>query len=531
MFQAPSIRWLHLSDLHAGCAGIALRNELFDELSAEIRGMAEEIGPLDLILFTGDLAYSGAEDDYDEVVDVHKRILGWLRAVHPGAPAPLLFAVPGNHDLLWPSGSLRRECRILRDYEDGDDDDIRELRKQLWTRKDPDLLAPLFKAYSAWQQEHVIKPLEQAQRQGDRCKLIHASFFPGDLSTIIEKGGFTLSLVGLNSSWLQYMGGNFEGRLHIPIEQFQAALPVDVPGDFFDGSDAAFLLMHHPPSWLSPAARGVFDGAIYKPERFDLCLFGHMHEARAETLSRAGGKPRHFFQAPSLFGLEGYGTSHENRAFGYAWGEIHASGGIRIWPRKLSKKGDGTARFERDPHFHYEGMRDWLWVRKPNQSNPSGSPLKKIRNEPGSWAMDTLFEMFDADLQDAFSLAYNASRRSGSNRISTRSLFAAILRLRPELASVLPIGSLPAALDESIPAEQPPLTVQPRLSSCVADSIAHLSMARPPERKIGPLDMFVDVARYGNGPSVRQLRVHGVGRAEIDELVRRRGWQVVRRKP
>lgn len=158
------------------------------------------------------------------------------------------------------------------------------------------------------------------------------------------------------------------------------------------------------------------------------------------------------------------------------------------------------------------------------------APLK-TSSETGVWAVEELFELFDEDLQDAFSLAYNATRRNGSNRISTRRLFAAILRLRPELAALLPTGSLPTPLDESIEAKHPPLKAQPNLSSCVADSIAHLSMARPPDRRVGPLDMFVDVARHGTGPSVRQLRVHGIGRSEIDDLVRRRGWQVIRRKP
>jgi hypothetical protein len=154
----------------------------------------------------------------------------------------------------------------------------------------------------------------------------------------------------------------------------------------------------------------------------------------------------------------------------------------------------------------------------------------KMASEGGSWAVQELFELFDADLQDAFSLAYNATRRDGSNRISTRRLFAAILRLRPDLVTLLPAGSLPAPLDEGVRATPPPLTVRPGLSSSVADSIAHLSMARPPERNIGPLDMFVDIARHGTGPSVARLRANGIGRAEIDELVRRRGWHIIGRK-
>ncbi len=363
---------------------------MLDELAGEITAMASHVGPPDLILFTGDLTYHGDAAEYAQVDDLLGRIHGWLAAVHPDAPVPLLFAVPGNHDLARPQGRKAREYRILRDYDDSDDPSIQELRNELWKQREPDFIATMFSGFTAWQREQVIAPLRAAEQRGQapmreptpqsgqarpgdaaadaaRVYSVHPSFFPGDLSVVIEHHGVRLALVGLNSAWLQYNDDNFQGRLHIPLEQFQAALPGDVPSDFFrdQGCTDAFLLMHHPPSWLSPSGLAIFQRGIYKPERFDLCLFGHAHKARSELSVRSGGKPRHYFQAPSLFGLENYQTSTESRRIGYAWGELRADRGLRIWPRRMVPKGSGTERFDRDWEFECEPGQDWLWLREP----------------------------------------------------------------------------------------------------------------------------------------------------------------------
>jgi hypothetical protein len=40
-------------------------------------------------------------------------------------------------------------------------------------------------------------------------------------------------------------------------------------------------------------------------------------------------------------------------------------------------------------------------------------------------------------------------------------------------------------------------------------------------------DVFVDIARYGTGESVRQLRTHGISRELIGTMVRDLGWQIL----
>ncbi len=338
---APPIRWLHCSDLHAGAGDPAQRQQRLVALQADIEEMTARIGWPDLILFSGDLAVSGRE--YDEVDRVLEAILGAVAQVAPDAPAPLLFAVPGNHDVVRPSADdeddrLYYACKVLRNYGNRVDPDARALHRRLWGAKRASFLSELFSPYEAWKRARVVMPM---MRHPD--VEVHTSFFPGDVSAIVTKGSFRLGLVGLNSAWVQYGAGDFDKKLHIPVEQFHAALAGDSPPEaFFERCDRALLLMHHPPSWLSPAAHDVFLSEIFNsPERFSLCLFGHMHSAYPQVQSSEEASLRAYFQAPSLCGREHWGAENEQRSFGYAWGEIFAHGAVRVWPRELQTDAHG----------------------------------------------------------------------------------------------------------------------------------------------------------------------------------------------
>jgi hypothetical protein len=127
-----------------------------------------------------------------------------------------------------------------------------------------------------------------------------------------------VTVVGLNSAWVQYTNGDFDRRIELFTQQLHYALGDGAAGPPLDdlAGRSNLLLMHHPPAWLSAKASQRFKEEIYPPDRFLLCLHGHMHEGRSEAISQSGGKFRYFFQAPSLFGLEHYGSSNETRAFG-----------------------------------------------------------------------------------------------------------------------------------------------------------------------------------------------------------------------
>ncbi|HWN66564.1 MAG TPA: protein kinase, partial [Haliangium sp.] len=352
-----AIRWLHITDLHAGSQGTAEQHELFEGLRQELQTMAERLGPPDLLLFTGDAAFSGQEHEYALVESALDRIRGWLGEVHPGAPPPLLCAVPGNHDVVWPGRKEKRLYRVLGDYDHADDPDVGELRDELWRDRDVSLLEPLFAPYLRWHEDHVVAPLDE----DERCVRVHTSFFPGDFGVVFEKEGFRLGLVGLNSAWIQYGPGDFAGKLQITREQLQAAWPEDA------ACERALLLMHHAPAWLSPQAREVLGRelptALGIPLRFDACLYGHAHAARVEVRPATAAEPRAAFQAPSLFGLPRAGSDGRTRTLGYAWGEIRPDGGLRVWPRVLAPAPTGGWVFGRDQRFDEPSGNGAVWLR------------------------------------------------------------------------------------------------------------------------------------------------------------------------
>jgi formylglycine-generating enzyme required for sulfatase activity/predicted MPP superfamily phosphohydrolase len=368
-----ALRWLHLSDLHLGCAGRELWWQVESELQPSLRDGVRRLGPPDLVLLTGDLTNSGTEL---ALVDELLATLFALLRDAGGGPEPLLVAVPGNHDLLRPVRREARSFRILDDYERGaDDPGVGELIEELWVRRDPSFAAPLFAQYQAWLEQRVVPQLERRGAQ------VHLSHFPGDLTVRLDlPGRFPLLLVGLNSAWRQYRAGDdFEGHLELPAAQFHAALASDAsptanPLAILELQRRRLLLVHHPESWLSSRSRGDFRGAIYPPGRFDLCLHGHLHQGSSRSLAESGGEARRFFQAPSLFGLERYGTRREERLMGYTWGRLTADGELRVWPLRREVRGDGTAAFVHDSSFHGDPENGVLL--RPADS-PAGRPAAR----------------------------------------------------------------------------------------------------------------------------------------------------------
>jgi hypothetical protein len=147
--------------------------------------------------------------------------------------------------------------------------------------------------------------------------------------------------------------------------------------------------------------------------------------------------------------------------------------------------------------------------------------------------LHALWDCLDPNLQDAFSLAYNKKRRAGSTRISTRDFFQALVRIQDDalktLLESLPQGALPEPVAADVLTSPQLLEEDPLLSDCVAESLSQFKEMGPLPRKISPADVFVDVAKYGHGPSVARLRQYGVGPVEVEEKVQKLGLSVLRR--
>lgn len=324
--------WLHLTDLHYGLHGLdslwpSLRQPFLDDLEA----LHTRCGPWHAVLFTGDLAQSGGSEQYrslqQEVLD---RIWEKLRALGSGDAA--LLAVPGNHDLVRPRmdglGVDRAALKwILRHGIDDIEDDVYADPDSAYRRLIRDAFAP----FQAWW-DHAPH----------RAPGLRPGALPGDFAATLEVGGRRVGVVGLNTAFLQLSGESWEGRLHWDARQLHAACgAVD---DWIAAHDAALLMTHHGPTWLSPAARRHGEVEIAPAGRFAAHLFGHQHTAESVYTRHGGGQAVWQVQAASVFGREHLGDGQEERRHGYTAGQIRFGPDgptMRLWPRVATSKPRG----------------------------------------------------------------------------------------------------------------------------------------------------------------------------------------------
>jgi hypothetical protein len=312
-----------------------VEEDFFDDLTF----LCKQVSPLDLVLFTGDLVQRGGADEFKQVNTLLERVWASFRALEF---EPKLLAVPGNHDLVRPSSRRNAALRNLMGlWQDG------EVQASFWDNpRSPErkVVSRTFANYVKWW-ESVPVPKPAAYVPG---------MLPGDFSATIEKEGVKLGIVGLNSTFLQLIGGDLQGKLALSLRQFHQACGGNGPA-WIQQHTVALLLTHQPPDWLTREAQGQLNGEIHHPpHRFALHLFGHMHEGSFTSLSQGGANPRRRLQGCSLFGMEGWGDDKKDRRHGYSVGQLKIDGDaaeLRVWPRSAMPKPDGGWTIDRDTSF------------------------------------------------------------------------------------------------------------------------------------------------------------------------------------
>lgn len=334
--------WLHLTDLHRGQPGERTRWPVAREaFLADLRAMAAELGAPDFIAITGDLAFSGQGREYKLVAETLAEV---QEAVDGGGPGALLVIVPGNHDLRRPAAGDAL-ARGLSHYHDD-----REVRRAVLSPKSDTHkgLRKLFRDFEKFWKASVLPGWDARAQAKPASVEYRLGCLPGDFLLRLDTPLLRVGIVGLNSAYLQLGGGDFERQLAVEPEQ----LPGDLAA-FIDDTDAALLLMHHPPDWLeSDCRRRRFEQLIHPPGRFVACLHGHMHESRSLTELGGSNLPRRYLQGSSMFGLEHYGDRGETRETGYSWYRLQRTGPdagvLERFPRRAVVRDDGALALAED---------------------------------------------------------------------------------------------------------------------------------------------------------------------------------------
>ncbi len=259
-----SITWLHISDWHQGRPDYdrrVVRDALIDDLERRAE-IDERLAEVDFIVFSGDLAFSGEENEYEAAA---RDLLDPLLAV-TRVPKSRLFMVPGNHDIHRPT--LER----LKSFQFKDRREVSQALSDKAVRKI--LLQP------ADNYTRFVQGFWGADAVTEPAYSFLCSF---------EVRGTRIALVGMNSSWMcgqriENSQVNDYGCLILGEPQFYDAMQTPE----FKQANLRIGVLHHPFNWLGDLVRRSFvQSSLTKG--FHFLLRGHEHEGNVGITIGTGG--------------------------------------------------------------------------------------------------------------------------------------------------------------------------------------------------------------------------------------------------
>jgi tetratricopeptide (TPR) repeat protein len=342
--MAKRLRILHLSDLHMGQERGATRWRLRDVLGQAWRDNLDAIAqdrPVDLVCFTGDLAFSGKSEQYREAGEAIEFLLHQLKL-----DKSRFFCVPGNHDI---DRDLEADAwRQLRDAHDVRPEDFdpwiaggRAPRgcENAWI----DAVLLRRRAYDDWLTTFGLDHFRPQHHRHGRLGY-RITFASGELGNAAP-----LHIVGFDSAWLAGDGDHREqdnANLRLTREQVGRLLSDD-NGDPLTGH--AIGLIHHPFSNLIENESQSMPGLMSRMG-LGLLLHGHLHDLRLTEWA----SPRHGLHISSA------GSQYQRNDVPNTIHllDLDLSSGeklrpVSVWVRAWSSEG-----FWHDDNSRYAGMRN-----------------------------------------------------------------------------------------------------------------------------------------------------------------------------
>lgn len=377
MLDMQNVSFLHLSDLHIGDRlhqGIISKAKkvLFEDINYILKKM----GTLDVVFFTGDLVQRGSKEEYD-LLEIFLNEL-WAEFDKLGHN-PYLLCVPGNHDLVRVKDNNDPTHKVLCNWIK---DDIKN--DYFWEKPNSyhTYIEERFSNYMNWYHNTSIKKPDN----------ISYGYLPGDFSVSLNINNLKLGVVGLNSSFLQLDGGDYEGKLGIYNNQIFHIFN-DKYTEWLEEQNMSVLLTHHSSSWFESRANNEYKEEIYMSESYMEHLCGHMHEPIYTSTSINGFPSKRQFITPSLFGLEVYNNSL-SRIHGYTAGIYSFESGKitkTIWPRISIQTKSGDLKISQNEEFNLDkdsaSLTETLVSRLPldsDRTNEDSESVFEIEEKAGN---------------------------------------------------------------------------------------------------------------------------------------------------
>ncbi|MES9905807.1 MAG: metallophosphoesterase [Sedimenticola sp.] len=240
------MRWLHLSDLHIGN-----NNESQEVALSSLVNAVHEFSKdqtFDLVLITGDLAFSGKKEEYDRFEEL---VLAPLRSSNLFSNAKIL-SVPGNHDVdcdsvlpvSWGGLGSSRQDRFFHSNSQGQS--IRKPR------------APGFEAYSHFIKKNEIDGVDPLV---EPASLLSLTF-----------GGKRINFLTTVTAFFSDKEVTDERLTPAPLHAIRYLLKDQ------NKADHLVILGHHPKDWFTRDTVDPFWTLLVK--QYALYLHGHLHRTQ-----------------------------------------------------------------------------------------------------------------------------------------------------------------------------------------------------------------------------------------------------------
>ncbi len=249
-----TIRILHITDYHFRGKS-QWKGQQKTVVSAQIRTLKEHEVP-DLVVFSGDLVYSGSEDFFEAGDSLFGRLTSEL-----GIPSEKIVFCPGNHDVdraQWEEMAKKYVGQI------GTVDELNAAFQDQRTNTFKMLVAPIEK-FTDFAKEYYGS--------------LNVSIDPLHSVHVVYAHSKKIGIVTINSALASYDSAHDSGQLLFPVSVIENAL------ERIKDCSLRFLVMHHPLAEFKEFNRRAIEDVVFNNFH---CLFtGHMHR-KSQSLQVTG---------------------------------------------------------------------------------------------------------------------------------------------------------------------------------------------------------------------------------------------------
>lgn len=366
-----NVTWLHLSDWHQGLPDFD-RSVLLEGLLDDIGRRADfdpRLARIDLVIFSGDIAFSGTKDEY---LLVETDLVAPLREML-GDETKFIFA-PGNHDV-----DRNRIPDIPPDWDKLITSPASNSTKKIGdaffdARKSPSLLAPFENFYAF------------AERNG--CSYPAGRFI---FASVLGTADANVGVVAINTALCCA-----RHALHVDEDKKSEDRKTNNPPQPWDygtltiserqlkeaikqikHASIKILVMHHPINWMRESEQPVLEQLV--ADNFDIVLNGHEHLPRFNSVSGNYGEIK-FVPAGSAFAGRTPDNPRYTNAFNFGlidlagqegaihhrlWEEVKGrwKEDTRYWPNGVSRFLIDKKILPNNVKYLFDAQRHFRWCR------------------------------------------------------------------------------------------------------------------------------------------------------------------------